>query len=80
MTTVVLNEEQFNRLFLIEGDDDDVILDGNDDIKQLGDDAKTSPDAAIITGKDGDKIMGKPVDSEEWPMVNQTYWRMVKRF
>jgi hypothetical protein len=82
MATIILNEEQLNRLFITEDDDDDVILDGDDDIKKLGDDARTSPSAAIITGKDGEEEMSDPLDTDDAArqLSNQMYWRMTKRF
>ena len=64
MKRILIDESQMARLF--EDDSDAVMLDGDDNVRQFGSEAATSPSAVLIhSKKDGEEKFPNPVDSDK---------------
>lgn len=74
MKRIRINEGQMKRLFT-EDNGDSAFLDGNDSTKEVGAEAATSPSAAVMTKKNGEKRFSKPVETDRIArsLTNQTW-------
>ena len=64
MKRILIDESQMARLF--EDDSDAVMLDGDNNVKQFGSEAATSPSAVLVhSKKDGEEKFPNPVDSDK---------------